>query len=144
MIDLGNGNRYYPRNIMYNTLQKYFGYTSFYPLQEDIINEALKQRDVFVLMPTGGGKSLCYQLPALLFDGLTVVISPSIALMKDQVDGLIADGISATFINSSLNYREIDARKQDLTDNRIKIPFIAPERLLMPEFLKFIQRLNLS
>ena len=76
---------------MYKTLQKYFGYTSFYPLQEDIINEVLKQRDVFVLMPTGGGKSLCYQLPALLLDGLTVVISP-----LDSVDegsgGWVAGG----------------------------------------------------
>ncbi len=129
---------------MFETLQKYFGYKSFYPLQEDIIREVLNQNDVFVLMPTGGGKSLCYQLPALLFNGLTIVISPLIALMKDQVDGLIADGICATFINSSLNYREIDARKQDLTDNRIKILYIAPERLLMPEFLQFIQRLNVS
>ncbi len=129
---------------MLETLQKYFGYKSFYPLQEEIIREVLKHNDAFVLMPTGGGKSLCYQLPALLFAGLTIVISPLIALMKDQVDGLIADGVSATFINSSLNYREIDARMQNLTDNRIKILYIAPERLLMPEFLQFIQRLNVS
>ncbi|MCC7201252.1 MAG: DNA helicase RecQ [Nitrospirae bacterium] len=129
---------------MLETLQKYFGYKSFYPLQEDIIREVLSQNDVFVLMPTGGGKSLCYQLPALLFDGLTIVISPLIALMKDQVDGLLADGISAAFINSSLNYLEIEARKQDLTANRIKILYIAPERLLMPEFLQFIQRLDVS
>src|SRR3970040_2869119 len=131
-------------DLIHKTLQTYFGYTSLYPLQEDIIHEVINQNDVFVLMPTGGGKSLCYQLPALLFNGLTIVISPLIALMKDQVDGLIADGICATFINSSLNYREIDARKQDLTDNRIKILYIAPERLLMPEFLQFIQRLNVS
>jgi len=141
-IDLGNGNRYYPRNIMYNTLQKYFGYTSFYPLQEDIINEALKQRDVFVLMPTGGGKSLCYQLPALLFDGLTVVISPLIALMKDQVDGLLENGIPATFINSSLSYNEIEARRRSLSNNEIKILYIAPERLVMPEFLQFLEGLK--
>jgi len=143
-IDLGNGNRYYPRNIMYNTLQKYFGYTSFYPLQEDIINEALKQRDVFVLMPTGGGKSLCYQLPALLLDGLTVVISPLIALMKDQVDGLLADGIPATFINSSLSYNEIEARRRSLSNKETKILYIAPERLVMPEFLLFLQGLKVS
>ncbi len=129
---------------MLETLQKYFGYNFFYPLQEDIIREVLNKRDVFVLMPTGGGKSLCYQLPALLFDGISIVISPLIALMKDQVDSLIADGISATFINSSLNYREIDSRKKSLSDNKIKILYIAPERLVMPEFMKFIQGLNVS
>lgn len=129
---------------MLETLQKYFGFNSFYPLQEDIIREVLNQHDAFVLMPTGGGKSLCYQLPALLLNGLTIVISPLIALMKDQVDGLLADGISATFINSSLNYREIDSRKQSLANNKVKILYIAPERLVMPEFLQFIQGLNVS
>ena len=119
---------------MYTILQKYFGYTSFYPLQEDIIKEVLGQRDVFVLMPTGGGKSLCYQLPALLFDGITIVISPLIALMKDQVDGLLANGIPATFINSSLGYGEINVRRQRLSGKEIKILYIAPERLVMPEF----------
>ena len=129
---------------MYKALQKYFGYTSFYPLQEDIINEALGQRDVFVLMPTGGGKSLCYQLPALLLDGLTVVISPLIALMKDQVDGLLADGIPATFINSSLSYNEIEARRRSLSNKETKILYIAPERLVMPEFFEFLQGLKPS
>ncbi len=129
---------------MYKTLQKYFGYTSFYPLQEDIINEVLGQRDAFVLMPTGGGKSLCYQLPALLLDGLTVVISPLIALMKDQVDGLLADGIPATFINSSLSYNEIEARRRSLSNKETKILYIAPERLVMPEFLLFLQGLKVS
>ncbi|MFN3533560.1 MAG: DNA helicase RecQ [Candidatus Brocadia sp.] len=129
---------------MYTLLQKYFGYTSFYPLQEDIIKEVLGQRDVFVLMPTGGGKSLCYQLPALLFDSVTIVISPLIALMKDQVDGLQANGIPATFINSSLNYDEIDARRWSLSNNEVKILYIAPERLVMPEFLQFLQGLKVS
>src|SRR3990172_3267115 len=130
--------------MMLETLQKYFGYKTFYPLQEDIIMEVFRQNDAFVLMPTGGGKSMCYQLPALLFDGLTIVISPLIALMKDQVDGLLADGISATFINSSLNFREIDARKQLLVNNKVKILYLAPERLVMPEFLQFIQGLKVS
>lgn len=129
---------------MYKALQKYFGYTSFYPLQEDIINEVLGQRDVFVLMPTGGGKSLCYQLPALLFDGLTVVISPLIALMKDQVDGLLENGIPATFINSSLSYNEIEARRRSLSNKETKILYISPERLVMPEFLLFLQGLKVS
>ncbi|NUO08343.1 MAG: DNA helicase RecQ [Candidatus Brocadia sp.] len=129
---------------MYTMLQKYFGYTSFYPLQEDIIKEVLRQRDVFVLMPTGGGKSLCYQLPALLFPGVTIVISPLIALMKDQVDGLLADGIPATFINSSLSYDEIDVRRRRLSNGEIKILYVAPERLVMPEFLQFLQGLQVS
>ncbi len=129
---------------MYDILQKYFGYTSFYPLQEEIINEALSRRDVFVLMPTGGGKSLCYQLPAMLLDGLTIVISPLIALMKDQVDGLLADGIPATLINSSLTYSEIEARRRSLASNEIKILYIAPERLVMPEFMQFLQGLKIA
>jgi ATP-dependent DNA helicase RecQ len=83
-------------------LKRHFGYDSFRPLQEEIIGDVLAGRDVFALLPTGGGKSLCFQLPALAQDGLTVVISPLIALMKDQVDALTANGIPATFLNSSL------------------------------------------
>ena len=129
---------------MYDILQKYFGYTTFYPLQEEIIREALKRRDIFVLMPTGGGKSLCYQLPAMILEGITIVFSPLIALMKDQVDGLLADGIPAVFINSSLSYEEIAKRRRDLSSSAIKILYIAPERLVMPEFLQFLQGLKVS
>ena len=131
-------------DLIHKTLQTYFGYTSFYPLQEDIIHEVIKQNDVFVLMPTGAGKSLCYQLPSLLFDGLTIVISPLIALMKDQVDGLMADGIPAAFINSSLSHGEINNRKQGLLNSEIKILYMAPERLMMPEFLQFLRGLKVS
>src|SRR5258705_11555851 len=83
-------------------LKQYFGFASFRPLQEEIIRDSLAGKDVFALLPTGGGKSLCFQLPALARDGLTVVVSPLIALMKDQVDALLASGIAATFLNSSL------------------------------------------
>ena len=84
------------------TLKKRFGYEQFRPLQEEVICDALAGRDVFVLMPTGGGKSLCFQLPALTREGLTIVVSPLIALMKDQVDALQASGIPATYLNSTL------------------------------------------
>ena len=128
----------------HQALQKYFGYTSFLPLQEDIIKDILRKNDVFVLMPTGGGKSLCYQLPALLLDDVTIVVSPLIALMKDQVDGLKANGIAAAYINSSLSFDEIQTTKSDLLENRISILYVAPERITLPDFASFLQRLNIS
>src|SRR3989449_9715942 len=85
------------------TLQQHFGFQSFRPLQEEIIRDSLAGRDVFALLPTGGGKSLCYQLPAMMRPGLTVVVSPLIALMKDQVDAMQESGVPATFLNSSLS-----------------------------------------
>src|SRR5688500_10674913 len=101
-------------------LKSTFGYASFRPLQEEIVRAILDRRDVFVLMPTGGGKSLCYQLPALLKEGVTVVVSPLIALMKDQVDKLQAMGVAATFINSSLDPFEVDERQQALLRGQVK------------------------
>src|SRR5215210_8369030 len=95
-------------------LKQYFGFTSFRPLQEEIIRDALAGRDVFALLPTGGGKSLCFQLPALMRPGLTVVVSPLIALMKDQVDALRASGINATYLNSSLEPDEARERMRGL------------------------------
>lgn len=109
------------------------------PLQEDIIKDILGGKDVLVLMPTGGGKSLCYQLPALLLDGITVVVSPLIALMKDQVDALVANGVPAAFINSTLGPSEIHRTKAKLQRGEIKILYVAPERLMMPEFLEFLK-----
>src|SRR5881409_4425413 len=91
-------------------LKEHFGFDSFLPLQEEIITDALAGRDVFALLPTGGGKSLCFQLPALLREGLTVVVSPLIALMKDQVDALQTSGIAATYLNSTLDGDEARAR----------------------------------
>ena len=126
---------------MFKTLHKYFGYTNFLPLQEAIINDVLERKDLLILMPTGGGKSLCYQLPALLLDGLTVVVSPLIALMKDQVDGLISNGVSAAYINSSLTYAEISKIMRSVEQGDVKILYLAPERLMVPGFLEFLKGL---
>lgn len=112
------------------SLKHYFGYDSFRPGQRQIVVDALQKRDVLVIMPTGGGKSLCYQLPALLKPGLTVVVSPLIALMQDQVQALQDNGIPATFLNSSLSGSEIRERERALIDGEIRLLYVAPERLL--------------
>ncbi len=123
-------------SALHGALKKHFGYDEFRPLQEDIIQDALNGRDVFALMPTGGGKSLCFQLPALMRDGLTLVISPLISLMKDQVDGLQASGIPATFLNSTLDANNARARLRGLYGNEFRLLYIAPERLMLPDFLE--------
>ncbi|HWR26301.1 MAG TPA: DEAD/DEAH box helicase, partial [candidate division Zixibacteria bacterium] len=106
-------------------LRRYFGYSEFRQLQQDIILDVLKGNNVLVLMPTGGGKSLCYQYPSLLFKGLTIVVSPLISLMKNQVDSLRSNGIPAEYINSSLKYEEILKIKSSLLQNRIRLLYIA-------------------
>jgi ATP-dependent DNA helicase RecQ len=116
-------------------LKQSFGFDSFRPLQEEIIRSALAGRDVFALLPTGGGKSLCFQLPALVREGLTVVVSPLISLMKDQVDALQASGIAATFLNSTLTASETAARMLGLRSGEYKLLYVAPERLMLPGFL---------
>ena len=125
-------------------LKQFFGFSSFRPLQEEIIREVLAGKDVFALLPTGGGKSLCFQLPALARPGLTVVVSPLIALMKDQVDALRASGIEAAFLNSSVPLGEIADRLQDLHEGRFRLLYVAPERLLMAEFLEELKRCNVT
>src|SRR5947208_12585545 len=115
-------------------LKKHFGYSAFRPLQEEIVRDALDGRDVFALMPTGGGKSLCFQLPALLRPGLTVVVSPLISLMKDQVDGLHTSGIAATFLNSSIQAAESRERLHGLRNGKFRLLYLAPERLLLSGF----------
>ncbi len=113
------------------TLQATFGYNTFRPLQREICEATLAGRDVFALLPTGGGKSLCFQLPALLRPGLTVVVSPLIALMKDQVDQLTASGVAATFLNSSLDADESRRRLRGLHQGAFKLLYVAPERLML-------------
>ena len=129
---------------MLNLLKTHFGFDQFLPLQEEIIRWVLAEKDALVLMPTGGGKSLCYQLPALMLPGLTLVISPLIALMKDQVDALQANGIPAEFINSTLSYAEIEQIQRQAQAGKIKILYVAPERLVVPEFQHFLQKINVS
>lgn len=110
-------------------LKTKFGYDSFRPGQETVINDILTHQNVLTIMPTGGGKSLCYQIPAMLLGGVTLVVSPLIALMKDQVDALNENGIPATFINSSLDYDEIDERFAQAANGDIKLLYVSPERL---------------
>ncbi len=130
--------------IDFKTLNKYFGYSKFRPLQNEIILDVLNGKDVLVLMPTGGGKSLCYQYPSLLSDGMTIVVSPLISLMKNQVDSLKSNGIDAEYINSSLNYDDIKRIKSALQQHKIKLLYIAPERLTIPSFLAFLKGLKIN
>jgi ATP-dependent DNA helicase RecQ len=127
-----------------SVLKQYFGFGSFRPLQKEIILDALTGKDVFAVLPTGGGKSLCFQLPALVRPGLTVVISPLIALMKDQVDALQAAGVAATFLNSSLNAPDSRARLRGLHNGEYRLLYVAPERLMLSGFLEDLKRWNVN
>ncbi len=129
---------------MLELLKKNFGYETFRPMQEEIVGHCVSGKDALVLMPTGGGKSLCYQLPALKFEGLTVVISPLIALMKDQVDALRANGISAAFWNSTLSPSEAAHVEMEAAEGKLKLLYLAPERLAMSGVRRFLQTLNVS
>src|SRR6266480_3507194 len=126
------------------TLKQLFGYSDFRPLQEAIIQDALAGRDVFALMPTGGGKSLCFQLPALMREGLTIVVSPLISLMKDQVDALQTSGIAATFLNSALDRYEAVARLRGLHRGEYRLLYVAPERLMLDTFLERALNWNIA
>jgi ATP-dependent DNA helicase RecQ len=119
-------------------LKHFFGYDSFRPGQREIVEAALQKRDMMIVMPTGGGKSLCFQLPALLKPGLTVVVSPLIALMQDQVEALQDNGIGATFLNSTLSSQETRSRETAILEGKIKLLYVAPERLLGERFLPFL------
>lgn len=121
-------------------LKKFFGYDTFRPMQEKVIDDALNNYDLLVIMPTGGGKSLCYQLPALLKPGLTVVVSPLISLMQDQVNTLKDNGIGATFLNSSLDFNSLRQREAAILQGKIKLLYVAPERLLSEKFADFLDK----
>lgn len=125
-------------------LNKYYGYKKFRRGQEDIINAVLNKNDVLAIMPTGGGKSICYQIPALCLDGITIVISPLVSLMKDQVDTLKCIGIEAIFINSSLTDKEYNYILSNIKNDKYKLIYIAPERLDSIEFINLIRYKNIS
>ena len=126
------------------TLKRVFGYDSFRPLQEEIVSATLQNSDVFALLPTGGGKSLCFQLPALVRRGMTLVVSPLIALMKDQVDALTATGVPATFLNSTIGEKESRERFRGLFNGQYRLLYVAPERLMLPSFMEKVRQWNVS
>ena len=131
------------RGGLLSLLKRHFGYDEFRPGQEAIISNALAGQHGLVVMPTGGGKSLCYQLPALALGGLTLVVSPLIALMKDQVDGLQANGIAAEFVNSSLDSRAVADVERRAQAGEVSLLYVAPERVTMPGFRRFLGTLDL-
>ncbi|MHB8964235.1 MAG: RecQ family ATP-dependent DNA helicase, partial [Saccharofermentanales bacterium] len=125
-------------------LKTYFGHAEFRDGQEPIINCILSGRDVLGVMPTGAGKSICYQLPALMMDGVTLVISPLISLMKDQVNALTQSGVHAAFLNRSLTAAQYDKAIRQAGEGRYKIIYVAPERLMMADFLQMCSRIDIS
>lgn len=127
-----------------DALNHFFGYQSFRPFQREIAQSVLDGRDVLALLPTGGGKSLCYQLPALLQPGLTLVVSPLIALMKDQVDALTGNGIAATYLNSSIDPDTAAERIDGLNSGDYRLLYVAPERAVLPNFLAALERWNVG
>jgi ATP-dependent DNA helicase RecQ len=132
------------QDLLLSLLKQYFGFASFRPFQQEIMRDFLSNRDVVALLPTGGGKSLCFQLPALARPGLTIVVSPLIALMKDQVDALRAAGVPATFLNSSIDSAEGRSRLRGLHNGEFRLLYVAPERLLLPGFIEDLRRWNVN
>ena len=133
--------------VLAEKLQRHFGFDRFKGNQEAIIRNVLAERNTFVLMPTGGGKSLCYQLPAMLMTGTTIVVSPLIALMKNQVDAMRSfsakDGV-AHFMNSSLNKTQLERVKNDVRDGLTKLLYVAPESLTKEENIAFLREIDIS
>ena len=132
------------REALINVLKKYWGFEEFRDSQKRIIDLVLQKKDVIAQLPTGGGKSLCYQLPAVLMEGTCLVISPLIALMEDQVSQLIKKGIKAAYINSSLHSKDIDRILDNVIYGNIKILYLSPERLKTTLFIERFNKMNVS
>ena len=132
------------KDALKERLKEIFGYSQFRGNQEIIIRNLLEGKNTFVIMPTGAGKSLCYQLPAMLRNGLAIVISPLIALMKNQVDQMNAYGINARFLNSTLSKSEITRLKKDCMNGVVKLLYVAPESLNKEETIEFLKKVNVS
>ena len=128
----------------YSVLKNYFGHSGFRGGQSEIVDSILSKRDTLCIMPTGAGKSVCYQVPALLFDGITLVVSPLISLMKDQVSSLVQSGVAAAFVNSSLTYKQYLKVLDNIEDGKYKIIYIAPERLAVNEFIELCRKIKIS
>ena len=125
-------------------LKKYFGYDKFRPLQEQVIQSVMQGEDAIVIMPTGGGKSICYQIPALIMEGVTIVVSPLIALMKDQVEGLRANGVQADFLNSSQSSQEQARVIERISEGKSKLLYVSPEKLLSQDFYYLLMQLKVN
>jgi len=130
--------------IAKTALKEYFGYDAFRPMQADIIQNVYDKQDTLVLMPTGGGKSICYQIPAITLKGITIVVSPLIALMQDQVEGLKANGIEAAFLNSSQSYPEQKLIENDCFNGKIKLLYVSPEKLVSEAFTPILKMLPVN
>ncbi|MDR2886398.1 MAG: DEAD/DEAH box helicase, partial [Bacteroidales bacterium] len=130
--------------MKHEVLRKYFGYAAFRKGQEEVIDSVLQKRDCLAVMPTGAGKSICFQVPAMIFDGITIVISPLISLMRDQVSGLVEDGIPAAFINTELTFAQMLKVLENAKNGEYKIIYVAPERLDTALFADFAANAGIS
>ena len=126
-----------------SVLKEYFGYFSFREGQEELIDAILLKRDALGIMPTGAGKSVCFQVPALIFEGVTLVVSPLVSLMKDQVSALVQCGIKAAYINATLTEKQLETVMNRAENNQYKIIYIAPERLLNTEFISLCKKIDI-
>ena len=126
------------------TLKEFWGYESFRPKQEDIVNSALEGRDVLAILPTGGGKSVCFQVPAMMREGIAIVVTPLIALMKDQVQNLNDRGIKALCVNAGMGRREVDLALNNAAYGDFKFLYVSPERLGTQLFRQYVQDMNVS
>ena len=133
-----------PLPVLESLLSRHFGFTAFHPGQREPIDAVLQGEDAVVVMPTGSGKSICYQLPALMLNGITLVVSPLISLMKDQVDGLVARGLPATCLNSSVSLEDTAARMGALRQGQTKLVYVAPERFRNTRFRELLGDLDVS